>query len=56
MSSAEILSVLLSVVSIWGLTAVLVLFAVQRIAGGDYEIQSHIMILTSAFSVGVNVL
>ncbi|XP_028250782.1 zinc transporter 2-like isoform X3 [Parambassis ranga] len=53
---AEILGVLLSVVSIWAVTAVLVLTAIQRIRDGDYEIESQIMLLTSGCAVGVNVL
>ncbi|XP_026195247.1 zinc transporter 2-like [Anabas testudineus] len=53
---AEILGVLLSVVSIWVVTAVLVVSAVQRITDGGYDIDSQIMIITSACAVGVNVL
>ncbi|XP_071353587.1 proton-coupled zinc antiporter SLC30A2-like [Trachinotus anak] len=53
---AEILGVLLSVVSIWAVTAVLVLSAMQRITDGDYDIDSHIMLITSGCAVGVNVL
>ncbi|KAG7229123.1 hypothetical protein INR49_013065, partial [Caranx melampygus] len=53
---AEILGVLLSVVSIWAVTAVLVLSAVQRITDGDYDIDSHIMLITSGCAVGVNIL
>uniref|UniRef100_UPI003AAF47A3 proton-coupled zinc antiporter SLC30A2-like n=1 Tax=Centroberyx gerrardi TaxID=166262 RepID=UPI003AAF47A3 len=53
---AEILGVLLSVLSIWAVTAVLVFIAVQRIIEDDYEIQSHIMLITSGCAVGANVL
>uniref|UniRef100_A0A671WA59 Probable proton-coupled zinc antiporter SLC30A3 n=1 Tax=Sparus aurata TaxID=8175 RepID=A0A671WA59_SPAAU len=53
---AEILGMLLSVVSIWAVTAVLVLSAVQRISDGDYDIDSQIMLITSGCAVGVNVL
>uniref|UniRef100_A0A4W6FQU7 Probable proton-coupled zinc antiporter SLC30A3 n=1 Tax=Lates calcarifer TaxID=8187 RepID=A0A4W6FQU7_LATCA len=53
---AEILGVLLSVVSIWAVTTVLVLSAAQRIADGDYDINSQIMLITSGCAVGVNVL
>ncbi|XP_036927470.1 zinc transporter 2-like isoform X2 [Acanthopagrus latus] len=53
---AEILGMLLSVVSIWAVTAVLVLSAIQRISDGDYDIDSHIMLITSGCAVGVNVL
>lgn len=52
----EILGVLLSVMSIWAVTAVLVLSAVQRITDGDYDIDSHIMLITSGCAVGVNIL
>ncbi|XP_047466358.1 zinc transporter 2-like [Mugil cephalus] len=53
---AEILGMFLSVVSIWAVTAVLVLSAIQRITDGDYDIDSQIMLITSACAVGVNVL
>ncbi|KAM7376246.1 hypothetical protein PAMP_005989 [Pampus punctatissimus] len=53
---AEILGMLLSVVSIWAVTAVLVLSAIQRISDGDYDINSQIMLITSGCAVGVNVL
>ncbi|XP_041669152.1 zinc transporter 2-like [Cheilinus undulatus] len=53
---AEILGVLLSVVSIWVVTALLVMSAVQRITDGDYDIDSHIMLITSGCAVVVNVL
>uniref|UniRef100_A0A3Q1FQ91 Probable proton-coupled zinc antiporter SLC30A3 n=1 Tax=Acanthochromis polyacanthus TaxID=80966 RepID=A0A3Q1FQ91_9TELE len=53
---AEILGMLLSIVSIWAVTVVLVLSAVQRITDGDYEINSQIMLVTSGCAVGVNVL
>lgn len=53
---SEILGMFLSIVSIWAVTAVLVLSAVQRITDGDYEIDSQIMLITSACAVLVNVL
>uniref|UniRef100_A0A8C9ZDV9 Probable proton-coupled zinc antiporter SLC30A3 n=1 Tax=Sander lucioperca TaxID=283035 RepID=A0A8C9ZDV9_SANLU len=53
---AEILGMLLSVVSIWAVTAVLVITAIQRITDGDYDIDSQIMLLTSGCAVGANVL
>ncbi|XP_070698689.1 proton-coupled zinc antiporter SLC30A2-like [Pempheris klunzingeri] len=53
---AEILGILLSVVSIWAVTAVLVISAVQRITDGSYDIDSQIMLITSGCGVGVNVL
>ncbi|CAG5866738.1 unnamed protein product [Menidia menidia] len=52
----EILGMLLSIVSIWAVTAVLVWSAAQRMAGGDYDIDSRIMLVTSACAVGVNIL
>ncbi|KAM6968494.1 proton-coupled zinc antiporter SLC30A2-like [Tautogolabrus adspersus] len=53
---AEILGMLLSVVSIWVVTALLVVSAVQRITDGDYDIDTQIMLITSGCAVGVNVL
>ncbi|CAN9502401.1 unnamed protein product [Ophioblennius macclurei] len=53
---AEILGMLLSVVSIWAVTVALVFSAAQRITDGDYEIDSQIMLITSGCAVGVNVL
>lgn len=53
---AEILGMLLSILSIWAVTALLVMSAVQRINDGDYDIDSSIMLLTSGAAVGVNVL
>lgn len=47
---------LLSVVSIWAVTAVLVISAIQRVIDGDYDIDSQIMLITSGCAVGVNVL
>lgn len=52
----EILGLLLSVLSIWVVTAVLVVSAVQRITDGEYEIDSEIMLLTSGCAVGLNIL
>lgn len=47
---------LLSVVSIWAVTAALVLSAVQRLVDGDYDVDGHIMLITSGCAVGVNIL
>ncbi|KAM6961319.1 proton-coupled zinc antiporter SLC30A2-like [Aplochiton taeniatus] len=52
----EILGALLSVLSIWAVTAVLVFIAIQRITNDNYEIHSHIMVITSGCAVGVNIL
>lgn len=46
---------LLSVVSIWAVTAALVLSAIQRLVDGDYDIDGQIMLITSACAVAVNV-
>ncbi|KAM9777457.1 proton-coupled zinc antiporter SLC30A2-like [Neosynchiropus ocellatus] len=53
---AEILGMMLSVMSIWAVTAVLVMSAVQRVADGDYDIDSDVMLLTSCCAVAVNIL
>lgn len=52
----EILGMLLSVVSIWAVTAALVLSAIQRLVHGDYDVDGHIMLITSGCAVGVNIL
>lgn len=52
----EILGMLLSVVSIWAVTAALVLSAVQRLVDGDYDVDGRIMLITSGCAVGVNIL
>lgn len=51
---AEILGALLSVLSIWVVTGVLVYLAVERIISGDYEIEGGVMLITSACAVAVN--
>ncbi|XP_053289923.1 proton-coupled zinc antiporter SLC30A2 [Pleuronectes platessa] len=53
---AEILGMLLSIVSIWAVTAALVLSAAQRISDGNYDIDSRIMLITSGCAVGANIL
>ncbi|KAM9842542.1 proton-coupled zinc antiporter SLC30A2-like [Aulostomus maculatus] len=53
---AEVLGMLLSVVSLWAVTAVLVVSASQRISDGNWEIDSQIMLATSGCAVAVNVL
>uniref|UniRef100_A0A8C6SMH0 Zinc transporter 2-like n=1 Tax=Neogobius melanostomus TaxID=47308 RepID=A0A8C6SMH0_9GOBI len=53
---AEILAMLLSVLSIWAVTAVLVWTAALRLSEGEYDIDSKIMLITSAAAVIVNVL
>ncbi|XP_077366405.1 zinc transporter 2 isoform X2 [Festucalex cinctus] len=53
---SEILGAFLSVMSIWMVTGVLVYLAIERIVRGDYQIEGHVMLLTSAFAVVVNIL
>ncbi|XP_048077765.1 proton-coupled zinc antiporter SLC30A2 isoform X2 [Ursus arctos] len=53
---AEILGALLSVLSIWVVTGVLVFLAVERLISGDYEIEGGTMLITSGCAVAVNVI
>ncbi|KAM6370971.1 proton-coupled zinc antiporter SLC30A2 isoform 2-T2 [Pluvialis apricaria] len=53
--SAEILGALLSVLSIWVVTGVLVYLAAQRLLSADYDIEGSVMLITSACAVAVNV-
>ncbi|XP_055467365.1 proton-coupled zinc antiporter SLC30A2 isoform X1 [Psammomys obesus] len=53
---AEILGALLSVLSIWVVTGVLVYLAVQRLISGDYEIEGATMLITSGCAVAVNII
>uniref|UniRef100_A0A8I5ZUT9 Solute carrier family 30 member 2 n=1 Tax=Rattus norvegicus TaxID=10116 RepID=A0A8I5ZUT9_RAT len=52
----EILGALLSVLSIWVVTGVLVYLAVQRLISGDYEIKGDTMLITSGCAVAVNII
>ncbi|KAM6370972.1 proton-coupled zinc antiporter SLC30A2 isoform 3-T3 [Pluvialis apricaria] len=52
---AEILGALLSVLSIWVVTGVLVYLAAQRLLSADYDIEGSVMLITSACAVAVNV-
>uniref|UniRef100_A0A2K6Q7S0 Solute carrier family 30 member 2 n=1 Tax=Rhinopithecus roxellana TaxID=61622 RepID=A0A2K6Q7S0_RHIRO len=52
----EILGALVSVLSIWVVTGVLVYLAVERLISGDYEIEGGTMLITSGCAVAVNVL
>nr|XP_057932668.1 zinc transporter 2 [Doryrhamphus excisus] len=52
---SEILGAFLSVMSIWMVTGVLVYLAIERIVRDDYEIEGHVMLVTSAFAVVVNI-
>ncbi|XP_075764702.1 proton-coupled zinc antiporter SLC30A2 [Pelodiscus sinensis] len=51
---AEILGALLSVLSIWVVTGVLVYLAVERLLSSNYEIEGDVMLITSACAVAVN--
>uniref|UniRef100_A0A8C0BNG9 Solute carrier family 30 member 2 n=1 Tax=Buteo japonicus TaxID=224669 RepID=A0A8C0BNG9_9AVES len=53
--SAEILGALLSVLSIWVVTGVLVYLAAQRLLSADYDIEGSVMLITSACAVAVNI-
>lgn len=54
--SVEILGALVSVLSIWIVTGVLVYLAIERIVRNDYEIEGHVMLITSGCAVGVNIM
>ncbi|XP_041951619.1 zinc transporter 2 [Alosa sapidissima] len=53
---SEIMGALVSVMSIWIVTGVLVYLAIDRIVRNDYEIESHVMLLTSGCAVVVNII
>lgn len=55
-SPAEILGALLSVLSIWVVTGVLVYLAIERLLSGEYEIDGEAMLITSACAVAVNLM
>ncbi|KAI4574502.1 hypothetical protein MJT46_003781 [Ovis ammon polii x Ovis aries] len=55
-SSSEILGALLSVLSIWVVTGVLVYLAAERLISGDYEIKEETMLITSGCAVVVNII
>lgn len=52
----ETLGALVSVLSIWIVTGVLVYLASARIISNDYEIEASAMLGTSACAVGVNIM
>lgn len=54
--SSEILGAFISVMSIWIVTGVLVYLAVERIVRNDYEIDGHVMLVTSGCAVIVNIM
>ena len=45
----------MSVMSIWIVTGALVYLAIERIVRNDYEIEGHVMLITSAFALIVNI-
>uniref|UniRef100_A0A3P8V1R6 Probable proton-coupled zinc antiporter SLC30A3 n=1 Tax=Cynoglossus semilaevis TaxID=244447 RepID=A0A3P8V1R6_CYNSE len=51
----SILGAFISVMSIWIVTGVLVYLAVERIVRNDYEIDGHVMLVTSGCAVIVNI-
>ena len=53
--STEILGAFISVVSIWIVTGALVYLAIERIVRNDYEINGHVMLITSGCAVLVNI-
>uniref|UniRef100_A0A4W3JIR8 Probable proton-coupled zinc antiporter SLC30A3 n=1 Tax=Callorhinchus milii TaxID=7868 RepID=A0A4W3JIR8_CALMI len=53
---SEILGALVSVLSIWVVTGVLVYLAIQRLISKDFEIEGHVMLITSGCAVGVNII
>ncbi|XP_033696505.1 proton-coupled zinc antiporter SLC30A2 isoform X2 [Tursiops truncatus] len=53
---AEILGALISVLSIWVVTGVLVYLAVERLISGDYELEKETMLITSGCAVVVNII
>ncbi|XP_028996598.1 zinc transporter 2 [Betta splendens] len=53
---SEILGAFISVMSIWIVTGALVYLAVERIVRNDYEIDGHVMLVTSGCAVIVNII
>ncbi|XP_018122147.1 zinc transporter 8 isoform X2 [Xenopus laevis] len=52
---AEILGALMSIITIWLVTGVLVYLAIERIIRPDYTIDGTVMLITSACALGANV-
>ncbi|XP_004568456.1 zinc transporter 2 [Maylandia zebra] len=52
---SEILGAFISVMSIWIVTGALVYLAIERIVRNDYEIDGHVMLVTSGCAVIVNI-
>uniref|UniRef100_A0A3Q1JQB1 Probable proton-coupled zinc antiporter SLC30A3 n=2 Tax=Anabas testudineus TaxID=64144 RepID=A0A3Q1JQB1_ANATE len=53
---SEILGAFISVMSIWIVTGALVYLAIERIVRNDYEIDGHVMLVTSGCAVIVNII
>lgn len=53
---AEILGALLSVLTIWLVTGVLVYLAVERLISDDYTIEGTVMLITSGCAVLANIM
>uniref|UniRef100_A0A3B4AJW6 Probable proton-coupled zinc antiporter SLC30A3 n=1 Tax=Periophthalmus magnuspinnatus TaxID=409849 RepID=A0A3B4AJW6_9GOBI len=53
---SEILGAFISVVSIWVVTGALVYLAIERIVRNDYDINGHVMLVTSGCAVIVNII
>uniref|UniRef100_A0A3B4X0D0 Probable proton-coupled zinc antiporter SLC30A3 n=1 Tax=Seriola lalandi dorsalis TaxID=1841481 RepID=A0A3B4X0D0_SERLL len=53
---SEILGAFVSVMSIWIVTGALVYLATERIVRNDYEIDGHVMLVTSGCAVIVNII
>ncbi|XP_048509012.1 zinc transporter 2-like isoform X3 [Athalia rosae] len=53
---AEVIGALTSVLMIWVVTGILIYLAVERIIHKDFEIDSTVMLITSAVGVAVNLL
>ncbi|XP_043916168.1 zinc transporter 2-like [Protopterus annectens] len=54
--SIKILGALLSVLSIWVVTGVLVYLAAERIISNNFEIEGEVMLITSGCAVAVNII
>lgn len=54
--STEILGAFISVMSIWIVTGALVYLAIERIVRNDYEIDGHVMLITSGCAFIVNIM
>lgn len=53
---AEVIGALVSVLTIWVVTGILVYVAVERLIHENYEIETEYMLLTSVFGVIVNLM